>query len=105
MDPEIIKAINDLHVIHHVSVYSNVHFKKILLKPILVPSNTLIVTVSDQKNISKTDILHSNIPHESIKDISVDTYIPWVTKVIELKNFIKLNYDNLPDYIIYLDKF
>ncbi len=104
MDPEIIKAINDLHVIHHVSVYSNVLFKKILLKPILVPDNTFIVTISDQKTINKTDILHSNIPQESIKHVSVDTYIPWVTKVIELKNFIKLNYDNLPDYIIYLDK-
>ena len=105
MNKDIINAIDSLHVIHHQSVYSLVYFKEIPLKPISVPPNLKIVTVSDKENADKYHVLHNNIPQGSIKNICVDTYIPWITKVVELKNFIKLNYDNIPDYIMYLDKF
>ena len=105
MVTDILESVKDLHVIHHISVYSTVYNKEIILKPVSIPGNLTIVTISDNTNYDRYNILHKNIPQDSIKHIVVDTYIPWITKVIELKNFIKLNYNNLPDYIMYLDKF
>lgn len=105
MIPKIIESLKDLHVIHHISIYTPVYYKEIILKPVSIPGNTTVVTISDSTNVNRFNILHKNIPQDSIKHIIVDTYIPWVTKVIELKNFIKLNYNNLPDYIMYLDRF
>ena len=69
MVTDIIEAVKDLHVIHHISVYSTVCNKKIILKPVSIPGNLTIVTISDNTNYDRYNLLHKNIPQDSIKHI------------------------------------
>ena len=47
----------------------------------------------------------SNLVNNEITFIEVDKFIRFISKVEGLKNYIENNYDNLPNYILYMDGF
>lgn len=62
-----------------------------------------LLTVVDKYSINNSTLSKSNIINNSVEFIIVDKYLKWISKVSELYNFIKNNYENLPKYILYLD--
>lgn len=64
-----------------------------------------IVTVVDRPGIGSMCVNKINFKQGGINLITVGKYKKWISKVEELKNYIKVNYSELPNYILYLDAF
>lgn len=64
-----------------------------------------ILTVVDRGSINAESIGKTNFNNGKVNYIFIDEYVKWVSKIEELKNYIENNYDNLPNYILYLDAF
>lgn len=67
-------------------------------KRVNVPKNLHIVTVVD----NPTDMVLAQSKCK-VHTIHVDTYINWMTKIESLFDYMSANYDNLPDYLMFLD--
>lgn len=66
--------------------------------------NLVVCTVSDNDVTSYSTLNLIQLKNkEQIKFLKVDQYIKWISKVETLYYFIKDNYNNLPNYILYLD--
>lgn len=68
-----------------------------------VSSEIKVVTVLDESANINACLRHSNIVDSTIEFIVIKKYIKWVSKVEEVYNYISSNYEQLPDYILYLD--
>ena len=75
------------------------------LPEVNVSNNVKILTVIDKRHKSSCVLLKSNLLNSEITVIEVDKYIKFISKVEGLKNFIENNYDELPEYILYMDGF
>lgn len=104
-DQHFLDTVPSLKLIHHQIVRKYVIEGDIQLPPIKVSDDVKIVMVEDFYHCKGKNFLHVNIPPHSIHKICVEKYIKWITKVIELKNYIQTYYNEIPEFILYLDSF
>lgn len=71
------------------------------LKNVSVDSSTMILTVVDSASTSNMPLC-KNV---DVNVIVVDVFVKWITKVKALLEYMKKNYDNIPDYVMYADAF
>jgi len=64
--------------------------------------NISVCTVIGSDCLGQSPLLHQNL-FNKIKIIEVDTYIKFITKLIEVYKYVSNNYDALPKYILYVD--
>jgi hypothetical protein len=99
------KNIFNLKVIHHrssVGLLCNSPFYD--NKKIKLSDDMCIVQVND-KNVHEIGSLNK-VPFENISqmiEIIVPSYTIWITKIEYLVKYMNENYNNLPEYILYLD--
>jgi len=74
------------------------------LPPIKVDEDVKIITVVG-KGHSNCVLTKSNVTNNQIEIIEVEKYRPWFSKVDGLRDYITNNYNNLPNYILYMDGF
>jgi hypothetical protein len=104
---EIIKELFNFNIIHGRQLCGDIinqYLENVVKTKIKIDKNLFICTVID-KNSFKGSCLHKiQFDNEyQIHFIIVDKYTKWITKVLELYDFIRNNYDKLPKYILYLD--
>ena len=80
-------------------------FDKGVLPEVKVSDNIKILTVVNKGTVDNAILGKSNIIDNSVEFIVVDKYIKWITKIKELYNYIRNNFENLPEYILYCDGF
>jgi hypothetical protein len=69
-----------------------------------ISDDLTIITVSDSHSTASSTLNLINLEDkDKIKFLVVPQYIFWISKVEQLYFYIKENYDNLPNYILYLD--
>lgn len=73
------------------------------LPEITISENIEIVTVIDKSSISNASLKKVNIKNSEVKFLMVDKYIKWTSKIEETLNYLKNNYNTLPEYVMYLD--
>lgn len=73
------------------------------LPEITISNNIEVLTVIDKPSISNASLKKVNIKNGEIKFLVVEKYIKWISKIEESLKYLKTNYDNLPEYVIYLD--
>jgi hypothetical protein len=95
----------DLKVIHHrspISVLGNSPYYE--GKKIKLSDDMVVMQVNDQNahNLSVINRIPFENPSQSI-EIIVPKYVRWITKVEYLMEYIHDHYDELPEYILYMD--
>lgn len=73
------------------------------LPEVKVSSDIKLVTVVDVSANYNATLKKSNIMDNEIEFIVIDRYVKWISKIKELYNYIIINYEILPNYILYLD--
>jgi len=96
----------DFSVIHGRAICSYMLYEnEISLPEVSISDDLHIVTVVNESALSSESINKINFKKGKINYIIIDEYKKWISKIEELKNYIESNYDNLPNYILYLDAF
>lgn len=99
------KELFDLKIIHHGATVNTIfcggYFEE---KIINLNENIILLQVNDERchNSSKLNQIKFKNPEQNIS-IVVETYHKWLSKPVELFNFINKNYNNIPEYILYTD--
>lgn len=78
------------------------HFNR-KLPPVDCPEDLVILTVLDKSSNNNASINLINANNFSIHKLLVKKFIPWISKIEELHNYIQSNYSSLPKYLMYLD--
>tara|TARA_R110000787_G_scaffold96721_2_gene200225 strand:- start:947 stop:1762 length:816 start_codon:yes stop_codon:yes gene_type:complete len=78
------------------------HYNSILPE-VTISENIDIITVVDKSSFANASLRKVNIKNGEVNFLMVDKYIKWISKVKELYNYILNNYNELPDYLLYLD--
>lgn len=73
------------------------------LPEVFVSNDIEILTVIDNPSLTNASLVKSNITNNNINIVLVEKYIKWISKIEGVLNYINDNYNNLPDYILYLD--
>ena len=98
---------NDLllkSVLHGRSICNSTinHFNR-KLPSVNSTEDLIILSVLDKRSDSNASINLINSDNFSIHKIFVTKYIKWISKIESLHDYIKLNYNSLPKYLMYLD--
>jgi hypothetical protein len=94
-----------LNVFHHKHgsnvVYSNGYFEN---KKIKISEDLVVLQVNDEnvKNSSLVNKIPFEDPNKSIQ-IIISEYEKWLSKPRELIKYIEAHYEELPEYILYVD--
>jgi hypothetical protein len=100
----IVQNLTNFNILHGRSVVYEV-MDKVDLKNrfVQVNENICILTVIDKQSLGQSTLHNVNITNNKINFLLIDKYEFWTSKIKELINYIKNNYNNLPNYILYLD--
>ena len=74
-------------------------------KEIKIDPNIFVYTITDRDTKGQLLTNKLNISNNSINIIEIERYIKWESKIIESIKYIKNNYNNLPEFILYIDGF
>jgi hypothetical protein len=72
---------------------------------IKIDPNILIYTIIDKNSKNQLMLNKINITNNSIKIIEISKYIKWESKIKESIVYIKNNYNDIPEFILYIDGF
>jgi len=75
------------------------------LPEVKISDDVKILTVVGEGQKSGCVLKKSNLLNTEITFIEVNKYIKFISKIEGLKNYIEKNYDELPEYILYMDGF
>jgi len=90
----------------HGRVICNYVLKNLKTLPeVNVSSDVKILTVIDKRHKSSCILQKSNLLNCEVTVIQVDKYIKFISKIEGLIVFIEKNYEELPEYILYMDGF
>lgn len=70
-----------------------------------VSDDIQILTVVDKHSVSQNLLSKMSFKKAKVHAIIIEKYVKWISKIKHLKEYIELEYENLPDYILYLDGF
>ena len=101
---DILQNLMNFNIIHGRSVCYTVMNKTDLKNCFVqVDKDICILTVIDEPSLAQSVLHNVNITNNKVNFLVVKKYEFWVSKIKELINYIKNNYNNLPNYILYLD--
>lgn len=75
------------------------------LPKVSISNEVHIITIVDRYGEGSMCVNKSNLDDGRVNIIILEEYNKWISKIEGLRDYIKTNYDNLPDYILYLDAF
>ena len=94
----------DFNIIHGRTLCSKIIYSDAV--PVVSISDDIhIITVINDSMMSNALINSIKFKKGKINYIIVDKYIKWISKIESIKNYLTKEYDNLPDYILYIDGF
>lgn len=100
------KQILDKKIIHGRPLCNYVfNYYKHKLPEAKVSDNITILTVVNRSSRGQNFLKNSNIKNNKIIFIEVEKYIKWTSKIAEIIKYVENNYEQLGDYILYLDAF
>lgn len=73
------------------------------LPEVKVSQDIEIITVIDKHSLGNSSLLKSNIVNNKVKTIVVDVYVKWRSKIEEVLNYLVENYNDIPNYVLYMD--
>lgn len=106
MKESIAKELLQFNIIHGRALCSSLLYETTLSLPeVNISEDIHIVTVVDKYGMGSVCVDRTNFKNGKINYVILDNYQKWISKIEGLKDYISINYKDLPEYILYLDAF